>query len=101
MTIKLYFGFYQLHELIKNNAFHIVDQTLIQLKKGGQRKERMKEGKTFRKTEGEGTLDSHTGRSEREIKDSQTDGQLVRHTEGQSTVETDRDSYLSSCSLIF
>lgn len=47
LTTKLYFGFYQLHELIKNNAFHIVDQTLIQLKKGGQRKERMKEGKTF------------------------------------------------------
>ena len=30
-------------------------------------------------------MDSHTGQSEREIKDSQTDGQLVRHTEGQST----------------
>lgn len=46
LTIKLYFGFYQLHELTKNNASHIVDQTLIQLKKKGK-KERMEEGKTF------------------------------------------------------
>ena len=43
LTIKLYFGFYQLHELTKNNASHIVDQTLIQLKKKGK-KERMEEG---------------------------------------------------------
>lgn len=35
LTIKLYFRFYQLHELTKNNASHIVDQTLLQLKKKG------------------------------------------------------------------
>ena len=45
--VRLHTGteeFYQLHELIKNDAFHIVgDQILIQLKKEEKRKEWKKE----------------------------------------------------------
>lgn len=85
LTIKLYFGFYQLHELTKNNASHIVDQTLIQFKKRVERKGWKKGRHSERERERETWSVTHTGESEREIKGSQIDGQLVRHKEGRST----------------
>lgn len=66
LTIKLYFRFYQLHELTKNNASHIVDQTLLQLKKKGLKG---KDGRRedILKERGRGKLgQSHTQGSQKE-----------------------------------